>query len=279
MRPLPAELEVRAIGDDGRLLGRASMSTIAAGAYERAWRACRCRASCATAPPRSRSRARPRPARCCCSTSAGAGGRSASSRRARRRRAQPLLTGAYYLDKALTPVQRGARAATSTRCSRATSRCWRCPTCRAGGRRREARASSSGWRTAARCCASPGRISPTRPSDDLLPVTLAARRAHARRRAVLGDAGLARAVRRRRARSPASTFPSDVTVSRQVLAEPTLDLARQDLGAAYRRHAARHRGKARQGLARAGPHDRRSGMVEPRASPVSSSTCCAASSR
>ncbi len=39
---------------------------------------------------------------------------------------------------------------------------------------------------------------------------------------------------------------------------------RQDLGAPDRRHAACHRREARQGLARAGPHDSRSGMVEPR---------------
>ena len=61
--------------------------------------------------------------------------------------------------------------------------------------------------------------------DDLLPVTLAARRPHARRRALLGDSR--RIWRRFDADSPFAGLddPDDVTVSRQVLAEPSLDLA------------------------------------------------------
>ncbi len=59
-------------------------------------------------------------------------------------------------------------------------------------------------------------------------------------------------------------IPADVTVSRQVLAEPDLDLAGQDLGAARRRDAARHRREARAGLDRAGAHDGQRRLVEPR---------------
>ena len=53
------------------------------------------------------------------------------------------------------------------------------------------------------------------------------------------------------------TIPSDVTVSRQILAEPSVELADPHLGAADRRHAAGHGGASRQGLDRAVSCDRR----------------------
>ena len=59
--------------------------------------------------------------------------------------------------------------------------------------------------------------------------------------------------------------PTDVTVTRQVLAEPDADLDRAHLGDARRRHAARHRAAARQGADRAVPRHRRYALVGPAA--------------
>ena len=59
--------------------------------------------------------------------------------------------------------------------------------------------------------------------------------------------------------------PNDVTVGRQVLAEPDAALSREHLGDARRRHAARHRGAARQGPDRAVPRHRRHALVRPAA--------------
>ena len=59
--------------------------------------------------------------------------------------------------------------------------------------------------------------------------------------------------------------PEEVTVSRQVLAEPEPGTCREDLGAPRRRHAARHRRAARQGPDRAVPRHRRHDLVEPAA--------------
>ena len=55
--------------------------------------------------------------------------------------------------------------------------------------------------------------------------------------------------------------PNDVTVTRQVLAEPDSGPHRAHLGDARRRHAARHRGEARQGHDRAVPRHRRHALV------------------
>ena len=59
--------------------------------------------------------------------------------------------------------------------------------------------------------------------------------------------------------------PDDVTVTRQVLAEPDGALAEPHLGGACRRHAAGHRRAARQGLADPLPRHRRHELVEPAA--------------
>ena len=101
-------------------------------------------------------------------------------------------------------------------------------------------------------------------SDQLLPVRLRRRRPHDRRRAVVGEAGQAGAVRAgkpvRRAGDP----------GRRHGVAPGAGRARsrsrqQDLGAAGRRHAAGHGREARQGLDRAGPHHGQCRLVEPRA--------------
>ena len=56
-------------------------------------------------------------------------------------------------------------------------------------------------------------------------------------------------------------IPAEVTVSRQILAEPSARTGGPRLGAAGRRHAAGHRQASRAGLDRAVPHHRQSGLV------------------
>ena len=100
--------------------------------------------------------------------------------------------------------------------------------------------------------------------DDLLPVALRTRRPHARRRAVLvdpqplapfDDSGLFAGL----------TVPADVTVNRQVLADPAAARLRcEGLGAPAGRHAARHRvAKRRRRPDRALPRHRQFRLVEP----------------
>ena len=119
-------------------------------------------------------------------------------------------------------VHRGAPRAGSRSCSSARSRCW---SIRESGpdRRRRRRRSTTGSRPAACCCASPGPISPSRPTT-LLPVRL--RRGG---RTMGGAMSWEKPARLApfAADSPFAglAIPADVTVSRQVLAEPELDLA------------------------------------------------------
>ena len=61
------------------------------------------------------------------------------------------------------------------------------------------------------------------------------------------------------------TVPNDVTVTRQVLAEPDARACRPHLGDARRRHAAGHRAAPRQGRAGAVPRHRRHPLVRPAA--------------
>ena len=248
LRSLPAaepRLEVRAIGDDGRLLGAAAASTLDAGRHVALSRACRCRASCATARPRieiegeasagavllldERWRRRP----------VGIVAPRATPRRAAAARAAPIIsTGAW-------PRSARCAAARSRPAQAARSRCWlaRCWRRLARPRRRDRQMDGRRRHGAALRRAASRR----RSDDDLLPVTLRRGGRTHRRRAVVGEAGASRAVRAPAARSPGSTIPADVTVSRQVLAEPDARSRRQDLGAAHRRHAAGHRRKARAG--------------------------------
>ena len=185
-------------------------------------------------------------------------------RAANRAAAQPLLSGAYYLDKALGAVQRGARrrgrdALLQGRHRRAGAARWR------GARRRGQDRSARKWlEQGGMVLRFAGPHLAEQPDDDLLPVTL--RRGGRTLGGALSweqPAHLA-PFSPPTVRSPGSRSRADVTVSRQVLAEPTLDLACKTWARLQRRHAAGYRGKARQGLARPGPHHRRSGMVEPR---------------
>jgi hypothetical protein len=68
------------------------------------------------------------------------------------------------------------------------------------------------------------RLAATASDDPLLPGRAAARRTHARRLAVMDGAAAGRRLPRT-APSAGSTAPREVTVNRQVLAEPDLDLA------------------------------------------------------
>ena len=73
-------------------------------------------------------------------------------------------------------------------------------------------------------------------------------------------------------------IPADVTINRQVLADPGQALARRrDLGPARRRHAARHGAAARRRPARALPHHGQLRLVEPADLGRCSSICCAGS--
>ena len=90
----------------------------------------------------------------------------------------------------------------------------------------------------------------------------APRRTHARRQP---RPGTSRSHWRRSRARPFGTMavPGDVTVTRQVLAEPEAGLASARWASARRRNATRHRGEARQGPGRAVPRDRRRALVEP----------------
>ena len=133
--------------------------------------------------------------------------RRAAARRSARSR---CCSGAYYLDKAPEPLQRGARRRRSTTLLKGDIAVLALPDAAPAGADREGRDGQMDgeWRHA--CCASPVRISPTRrrrsAAGDVAP-----RRPHAGRRAVLGDAGASRAVRPdeplRRARRFRETSP------------------------------------------------------------------------
>src|SRR6185437_1268536 len=150
----PAELYVRALGDDGRFLARNKL-TLEPGATK------------AVAHIDLPSELRNRTAEIAIEGEASAGAVLLLDERWRRRPVgvltsrnnapgQPLLNGAYYLEKALSPFSKCAKAA-PTICSKAISRCSRCRISRPPDRPRKAR-SSNGWKTAARCCALPDRI-------------------------------------------------------------------------------------------------------------------------
>ena len=202
-----------------------------------------------------------RPARCCCSTSAGAAARSASSRRAStaaasRCSARPIISNARSARSA-----KSAAAASTDLLKRELAVLISADAGAgfAGGRSGDRKWIEGGGC----CCALPGRISPSR-------ATICCRCGCA--------AAAARSAARCPGRQPAKlapfdadspfaglAIPADVTVSRQVLAEPDLDLA----GKTWARLAdgtplvtAEKRG---QGLDRAGAHHGQCRMVEPRA--------------
>ena len=255
---------------------RASAVTLEPGADDRRGRCCRCRASCATASPGSRSKASNRPARCCCSTSAGAAARSAIVAPARRSAGEPLLSENYYLERALAPfteVRRGRRAGSAEARARGAGLC-RCGPGFAD-RGRGDRQMDRGRRRC--CCALPGRISPKQ-SDDLLPVRLR------RGGRTIGGALSWEQPAQARALCPRQPVRRARDPERRHRVAPGAGRADarsrgQDLGAARRRHAARHRRKARARLDRAGPHDGQCRTGRTSRSPGSSSRCCGGSWR
>ena len=253
-----ARSTVRASGEDGRAARRARPATIGPG-ESRPRCGCRCRPSCATGSPGSSSRARNRPARVLLIDERWRR-RPVGIAAAPNTAGQPLLSEDYYLERALAPfteVRRGrARRPAEARARRADL--FRCRPEFAGARRPRSR----DWiekggvllRFAGPHLAEHG--------DKLLPVRLRRRRPHDRRRAVLGAAGQARAVRAgepvRRA-GGAGRRDGDAPGAGRARPRP----GQQDLGAAGRRHAAGDRREARQGLDRAGAHHRQYRMVEP----------------
>ncbi len=186
-------------------------------------RGCPCRASFATARPRSRSKARPLPARYCCST-----------RRWRRRPVgivaphaitggEPLLSGAYYLDKALSPFSEVREGDLATLLKGDLAVLALPDVAPAGDDEKKA---LDTWmqKTAAPMLRFAGPHLADQPSDDLLPVTLR------RGGRTLGGALSWEKPAQLAPFDASSPFAGleispDVTVSRQVLAEPTLDLA------------------------------------------------------
>ncbi len=210
--------------------------------------------------PASRSRASNRPARCCWSTSAGAAGRSASPPPPNAR-GQPLLSENYYLERALGPFTEIRRGTLDDLLKREL----------AGVGLRRYRTRFAGGRS--------GRRQMDRGRRHAVALRRAApRRARATNCCRCGCARGGRTIGGAlsweqpaklapfAADSPFAglAIPPDVTVSRQVLAEPDLDLA----GKTWARLAdgtplvtAEKRG---QGLDRAGPHDGQCRMVEPR---------------
>ena len=218
--PAPRLFQVRASGEDGRLLARQA-ATIEPGAKSVEVRLAMPSELQKPGRPASRSKASSRRARCCWSTSAGGAARSASPRAANTG-GQPLLSENYYLERALGPfteIRRG-RADRSPQARARRPGLFGCRTGFADG--------GSGGRQmdrgrAACCCALPDRTSPSRATSCCRCGCAAA--------AARSAARFPGSSRRRLAPfAPDSPFaglaiPADVTVSRQVLAEPDLDLA------------------------------------------------------
>ena len=255
----PAELVVRAVGDDGRLLG----------AHPRRVRRRRDAARSRSPMP---SELRNRATAIAIEGEASAGAVLLLDERWRRRPvgiaararrpAEPLLSGAYYLDKrAYARSARCGPALSTTAAQRRASRCWRCPTCRRPGLPRSARI-IAGWKTAARYCASPGPHLAEQPRTIFCRYACGAAAARwaarCRGRSRRRSRPLPRQPLRRARRS------ADVTVSRQVLAEPTLDLGGKTWARLTDGTPLVTAEQARQGLADPHSHHRRSGLVEPR---------------
>ena len=226
----------------------------------------RCRSSCATRSPGSRSSGtvvrRRHLARFAL---------EAAQRRHRQRRhggyRAAAARAAYYLAQGARPVRRRARAeaghAGPDRCDARRPRVGACPrrhTARSPGRVRE-RLSRLGRRRRACWCASPARGC-RRAADDLVPVKLR------RGGRVLGGSLSWEQPKTLAAFEPPSPFVGLKRAERSHRDAPGAGRARtgpagQDLGAALRRHAARHRRLARQGQCRAVPRDGRHDVVEP----------------
>ncbi len=216
----PAELEVRAVGDDGRLLGRVHVA-IAAG-----------RSSALARLPMP-SELRNRASEIEIEGEASAGAALLLDERWRRRPvgivapraaqgAQPLLSGAYYLDKALSPFSevRSGEVATLLKGDIAVLAL---PDAAPAGDDQK-RALMQWMENGGTLLRFAGPHLAEETTDDLLPVTLR------RGGRTLGGALSWSTPAHLAPFDQTSPFaglalPADVTVSRQVLAEPTLDLA------------------------------------------------------
>ena len=181
------------------------------------------------------------PARCSCWTGRGPAPRRHRFGNRHVGSAQPLLSDVYYLERALAPYAEIAKG-TISQLLASMSRCCCWP--------------MSARSPAATADAVKKFVTQWRRADPLR------RRAHDQRHRRSGAGarcasagaiwaapwpGASRSIWRRfRAASPFNglAMPDEVTVSRQVLAEPARELCRPHLGAAGRRHAAGHRAAA-----------------------------------
>ncbi len=137
--------------------------------------------------------------------------------------AQPLLSELYYVERALAPhaeLRRGSIAellAAGVPTIVLTDSAQIAP---------DARARLAGWIEAGGVLLRFAGPRLANAEDDLVPVTLAARRSHLGRRSVLGSAAAARPSSTRTDRSPTSRCPrATSSCSRQVLAQPGPQLA------------------------------------------------------
>jgi Domain of unknown function (DUF4159)/Aerotolerance regulator N-terminal len=217
---LPGELYVRAVGDDGRLLGRTRV-TFAAGATS------------AVARLPMPSELRNRATAIVIEGEASAGAVLLLDERWRRRPvgiavpraaqgSQPLLSGAYYLDKALSPFSE-VRTGDIATLLKGDIAVLALPDVAPAGAA-EKKAITAWMDKGGTVLRFAGPHLADEPGDDLLPVTLR------RGGRTLGGALSWEKPAHLAPFTPDSPFaglpiPSDVTVSRQVLAEPTLDLA------------------------------------------------------
>ena len=217
-----------------------------------------CRWKCATRRRGWKFAARTAPARCSCWIPAASSGGPASSRPRPPKNEQPLLSDVYYLERALAPFAEAQKGTICGLIARHVSVLFLADIGKIGGSDADAvNKFVEQWRRAGalrrtahdrrRRCAGAGAA--------------AGRRALSGQRHGLGPAAESGALSAPPARSTAWRVPDEVTVSRQILAEPSAELSDRSLGAAGRRHAAGHRPPARPGLDRAVSRHRQSGLV------------------
>ena len=217
---LPAELSVRALGEDGRLLARTKI-TLDAGATQ------------AVAHLPMPSELRNQATEIAIEGEASAGAVLLLDERWRRRPVgvvtarneapgQPLLNGAYYLEKALSPFSE-VREGAIDNLLKGDIAVLVLPDVSPAGPRREKPDRVNGWKNGGTVLRFAGPHLADQTDDDMLPVTLR------RGGRTLGGAlswETPASLAPFDASSPFAGLevPKDVTVSRQVLAEPTVDL-------------------------------------------------------
>ena len=252
-----APLRVRASGADGRLLAR-QQATIEPGATSAE---ARCAMPSELQKPRrraSRSKARQSAGRCCWSTSAGGAGRSASPRRPTAS-GQPLLSENYYLERALGAVHRNPPRP-RRRSAEAPARGADLSPMSGPDSPAEAAAVEK-WVEAGGMLLRFAGPHLAEQDDKLLPVRLR------RGGRTIGGAMSWEQPAKLAPFAADSPFAGLVDPGRRDGVAPGAGRARhrprrQDLGAARRRHPARHRRKARARLDRAGAHDGECRLVQ-----------------